>query len=383
MSHMMQTNVELMATTERVSMFVRNKEIFFECSEIRSPSCDFAIWGALPIAMRFGGTLRVAGATSARARANAERLSLIWSTWLPKLFKPVRVQSDGYVEPEAVGGSRELMLFSGGVDSTFALKRHALEVGQKPDLLTIHGMDYNRADADGFQRLQKKTEDFRRNYSGSSLEVKSNAASVMRRFGISSAIGHGFQLFSTLFLFDDVYRHGLISSDFNKPQDFLSLPWGTNSLTNPMFAGSRMKIISLSDDVTRGDKVAALRNDAASLQSLSFCKNRSVRPDNCGICSKCVRTKAMFYATGGDVPDIFKVSGFQQSDLRFLDISKAIEVAFVMDVLDQAERSGRIQEFKELNNLLYSGIRPSKLGRLLRKGEAIARGMIASKSNDL
>ena len=28
-----------------------------------------------------------------------------------------------------------------------------------------------------------------------------------------------------------------------------------------------------------------------------------------------------------DVPDIFKVSGFQQSDLRFLDISKAIEVA--------------------------------------------------------
>ena len=47
-----------------VVLLVRGKEIYFEPSSWVNPSCDFAIWAALPIAMRFGGELHINGSTS-------------------------------------------------------------------------------------------------------------------------------------------------------------------------------------------------------------------------------------------------------------------------------------------------------------------------------
>ena len=70
-----------------IILSIRGREMFFETSEWVNPSCDFAIWAALPIAMRYGGTLQINGSTSTLARRNAEDLSVIWSTWMPKLFR--------------------------------------------------------------------------------------------------------------------------------------------------------------------------------------------------------------------------------------------------------------------------------------------------------
>lgn len=357
---------------------VRGREIFYELSEWVDPSCDFAIWAALPIAMRFGGVLQINGSTSAIAREKAEQLSVIWSTWLPKTFRPVRVTSTGFPDAETGVSDRALMLYSGGVDSTFALKRYVEEGNPKPDLLTIHGMDYRREDHERFEKLKNRTARFRETFAGESIEVRSNAASVMRRFGVSSSIGHGFQLFSTLFLFDATHGAGLISADFTASQDYLTIPWGTNSLTNPMFVGKRMQIKTLSNDVTRGEKLRKLHSDKLALETLSFCKNYSVRPDNCGTCSKCVRTKAMFHAAGVDIPDIFLIGGFEANELRFLDLSKPIEVAFCSDVLDLARQSGRLEDFKIISDQVYAKKKQTKLTRIKAKVQAYVRGVRAN-----
>ena len=363
---------------EKITLSVRGREIFYETSEWVNPSCDFALWVALPIAMRFGGVLQINGATSSIAREKAEQLSVIWSTWMPKTFRPVRVTSTGFPDTETGASDRALMLYSGGVDSTFALKRYVEEGNPKPDLLTIHGMDYRREDHERFEKLKERTARFRETYAGESIEVRSNAASIMRRFGVSSSIGHGFQLFSTLFLFDSTHGAGLISADFTTSQDYLTIPWGTNSLTNPMFQGNRMYIETLSNDVTRGEKLCQLHSDKLALNTLSFCKNYSVRPDNCGTCSKCVRTKAMFHAAGLDIPDIFLIDGFNANDLRFLDLSKPIEVAFCADVLDLARQSGRTVDFKIISDQIYSKKKQTKLARFKAKAEAYLRGKKAN-----
>ena len=362
-----------------IILSIRGREMFFETSEWVNPSCDFAIWAALPIAMRYGGTLQINGSTSTLARRNAEDLSVIWSTWMPKLFRPVVVRSEGYIETAEVNCEAEnaLMLYSGGVDSTYALRRFVDEGNAPPDLLTIHGMDYRRTDHERFQKLQERTALFRQKHAGKSIEVRSNAASVMRRFGVSSSIGHGFQLFSTLFLFDCTYKTGLIAADFNFKQDYLTIPWGTNSLTNPLFVGSRMKIQTLANDVTRGEKLKSLYSDSIALRTLSFCKNYSVRPDNCGTCSKCVRTKAMFHAAGLDIPDIFLIGGFDVADLKFLDLSKPIEVAFCTDVLKLARASGRESDFDAISAQLFSMKKKTKLASLSSKIQAYLRGIKA------
>lgn len=371
------TEVSIASTSsdvERIVLHIRGREMFFETEHMVNPSSDFAIWASLPIAMRYGGVLQVNGATSAVARQNAEDISVIWSTWMPKLFRPLRVVSPGFVEPDRKQSGKDLMLYSGGVDSTFALKRHVEAGNPAPDLLTIHGMDYRRQDHERFHKLRERTSRFRELYAGDSIEVRSNAASVMRRFGISSSIGHGFQLFATLFLFDHQYDQGLIASDFTTSQDYLTIPWGTNSLTNPMFVGERMKISTLSNDVTRGEKLRRLHSDELSLRTLSFCKNYSVRPDNCGTCSKCVRTKAMFHAAGLEIPKIFLIEGFDANDLRFLDLSKPIEVAFCVDVLNLARESGRLDDFTIISDQLFSKTKPSKFSRFRSKVEAHLRG---------
>lgn len=375
--HMVKTTANISSTSgdvEEIKVSIRGKEIFFRTSKFVNPSCDFAIWATLPIAMRQGGILQIEGPTSQAARDLAERISIIWSTWLPKKFKPIRVTSDRYPEAEPSGSAKSLMLYSGGVDSTFALKRYVEEGNAKPDILTIHGMDYQQSDKAKFEKLQNRTAAFRAKYSDESIEVKSNAASIMRRFGVASDIGHGFQLFATLFLFDATHNLGLIAADYTVSQDYLTIPWGTNSLTNELFAGLRMQISTLSNDVTRGEKLRQLHSDDLALKTLSFCKNYSVRPDNCGTCTKCVRTKAMFHAAGLSVPDIFRIKGYNAEDLRFIDLSKPSEIAFCLDILAIAREAGTLKDFQMIADHIFENRRPSKFQRLLKKGEAYFRG---------
>ena len=362
-----------------VVLLVRGKEIYFEPSSWVNPSCDFAIWAALPIAMRFGGELHINGSTSELSRRNAEKLSLIWSTWLPKKFQPVQVSSQGFPDVVPKVSDKSLMLFSGGVDSTFALKDWATNHDTKPDLITIHGMDYHRDDSERFKKLMAQTEACRGRYGNENFEVRSNAAAIMRKFGVSSAIGHGFQLFATLFLFDDSHDLGLIASDFTSQQDYLTIPWGTNSLTNQYFQGNRMGVRTLSLDKTRSQKIRALASDELALGSLSFCKNYNIRPRNCGTCSKCVRSKAMFHAAGVSVPDIFMIPEFEESDLRFLDLSKPSETAFAMDVLDMASSAGMTENFQALKERVFSpGHRAARFSSL-RKLQSKLRTIIAKK----
>lgn len=377
-SHKMVKTIAQISSTsgdaEEIKISINGKEIFFRTAKFINPSCDFAIWATLPIAMRQGGILQIQGTTSKAARDNAERISIIWSTWLPKKFKPIRVTSDGFLDAEPSMGAKSLMLYSGGVDSTFALKRYVEEGHEKPDVLTIHGMDYQQSDKAKFERLKKRTADFRAKYSDESIEVISNAASTMRRFGVASDIGHGFQLFATLFLFDATHNIGLIAADYTVPQDYLTIPWGTNSLTNALFYGTRMHIKTLSNDVTRGEKLRQLHSDDLALKTLSFCKNYSVRPDNCGTCTKCVRTKAMFHAAGLTVPDIFRIKGYHAEDLKFIDLSKPSEIAFCLDILAMAREAGTLSDFQMIADHIFENRRPSKFQRIMKKGEAYFRG---------
>ena len=85
----------------------------------------------------------------------------------------------------------------------------------------------------------------------------------------------------------------------------------------------------------------------------------------------------MFHAAGLDIPDIFLIGGFNVTDLRFLDLSKSIEVAFCLDVLKLARASGRESDFSIISKQLFSKKQKTKIGRLFRWAEGYLRGIKA------
>ncbi|MCP1168514.1 hypothetical protein [Limimaricola litoreus] len=301
---------------------------------------------SLPVAMRAGRDMHVAAPVCPVLRAGLERLSVIWSAWKPELFQPIRISSDGDAEPTM--GRGLLMAYSGGVDSTHALSRLHREEGLSPDLMTVLGMDYRRGDTEKFDRLMKRTQPLREARAGEHLVVRSDAASVLRRVGVESFLGFGFQIFACFHLFADRYEGGALSADHADWQELLIGPYGATGATNRLFGSAGFGIRTLDPSMTRGEKVAAIADDDLALSALSFCKDYAVRPENCGVCSKCMRTKAMFFAATGAVPPIFLDSVLDTERMQALDLSRRNEQVFAMDLVRIARANGREADFAKL-----------------------------------
>lgn len=331
---------------------------------------NFALWLSLPIAMAAARDLHISGSVSPAALANARALVDIWSRWLPSLFHPIRISAAEMICPDNDSSfGHDLMLYSGGVDSTYSLLRNYINTATPVSLLTIHGMDYKTADQNRFEKLKKKIKPLTAQITGKHYFIKSDAADVMSKFGIDGGIGHGFHLFGNLFLFEDDYTCGVIAADCTPTLDFIISPWGTNHLTNPMFSSERFQIKTLDSDIDRAEKVGkllTLDGREHALAALSFCKNRQSRPENCGVCSKCIRTKAMFYTETGAIPDIFAERSFKPTDLTEIDLSRRGERALVLDLLASARRNDKAREFEWLEKQIKHKPKPRRR-KLLEK----------------
>lgn len=321
--------------------------------DFQPPSTDnFALWISLPIAMATGRNLFINGTVSPTSLRNARVLVDIWSKWSPSLFKHIEVDATQIMESRHNNQRpSDLMLYSGGLDSTYALLKHYINTLTPVSLLTVHGMDYKTTDVNRFKELTKKIHPLTSLIKGEHYYLKSNATEVMSKFGIDGGIGHGFQLFASLFIFEAEYSAGAIAADCSPLLDFIISPWGTNHLTNNLFKSESFFVKTLDNELDRAEKAGKLmilEGKENALAALSFCKNRQSRPHNCGLCSKCIRTKAMFYTETGSIPNIFSDPTFVPQMLGTIDISRRGERALVLDLLSSARRNGKLEEFQWL-----------------------------------
>jgi len=311
---------------------------------------DFAAWSLLPIAMSEGCNLHIAGTGDPVTACNAKELSRIWELWMPQRFRSVEVSFDEYA-PGASGSGR-LVLYSGGVDSTYNLLSYEKR-GERPTLLTVHGLDYRHEDDERFARLVEHTRPFVEQVSRGHILLKSDLRQAYRAHGIKAKYGHGFALAGALFLFEHEFGAGEIAPDFTLAEEYVAYPWGTNSVTNPLFASSSFRMETADNALSRTGKVQVLANSEVAVRSLSFCKDYDTRPLNCGICSKCTRTKAMFLATCSEVPPIFLVQDLKPLDQVF-DLEKRNERAFFVDLYQTARANGHLERLRGIDALAKS-----------------------------
>jgi hypothetical protein len=144
------------------------------------------------------------------------------------------------------------------------------------------------------------------------------------------------------FFVSGLFGSATFAADCTPEQDMLLHPWGLNHVTNRYLKGSRFVLHPECEDMTRTQKVELIAQHEDALRSVTFCKNRKVRPKNCGVCQKCLRTKAMFAATIGAQPGIFLDPAFGWEQLSSLDLSDRTERAFFLDVYQEARARGRL-----------------------------------------
>lgn len=277
----------------------------------RGAMTDYAAWYFLPVGMRLNTALRIDGRGTPETVTNFRTLSEIWQSWLPGHFYATHVSfaelSSRQTEVSHQNPDRDLLFFSGGLDAAYtALAR--LRDGRRQHLLTIHGMDYSLSDKAGFQALLDKTRAFAEELSNTRIVVKSDAYTLYNKLKVNLKrhhLSHIFALSGAGFFHSGTYRNLILAADERHDGQFLHFPWGSNSATDHLFDDGRTKLITADDDLTRSEKLKLIVNSKTALDSLAFCWNRKIQPENCGVCSKCLRTKMTFLAATGSVPEIF------------------------------------------------------------------------------
>lgn len=315
---------------------------------------DFAIWGFLPIAMRLGKDIYIEGSVSMETIKSATEVSSIWANWLPNTYQNISIKAkkirDFSMPMEHV---KCLTFFSGGVDSTYSSYKSYLQNGKDSDCLTVHGMDYKFDDSEKFNALFHQTEVFRKMVFERSRVIKTDAYSLYSRYGCNPKGGHVthiFALFSCGSLFEE-YSQYRIAADYRLDQQFAVHPYGSNTASNRMMQNFKGKLVTLDDDITRSEKTTYLSQSELDLSILSICVNYKFRPKNCGKCSKCMRTKAMFYARNSSIPDIFIDMSFNEGWYSSISLMTKINRAFVQDILLSVENSQNQHNFPDYEKL--------------------------------
>jgi len=309
-----------------------------EQSKDLSRRANFVAWLFLPIGMKLNEDLVIKGRGTHSTINNAREMSYVWQSWLPGHFSTVDIEFER-IERIKTSNKRDgnLMLYSGGVDSTYSISQRVKQ-GYSQDLLTIQGMDYNLDDDEKFQKLLEKTNDFVEEYGDRRITLRSDASDLYGEIGVNPSghhLSHIFNLSSALFLHSN-YKNYYIASDFPPHHQFIAHPWGSNSITNKLFSDGYRQLYTLDDDVERSDKVKSLLEDNLT-STTTFCKTYESRPDNCGICSKCVRTKSMFLAQKGKHPDVFEDSTI--SERWFEIIADPCDRSYLSEIIYKAKRN--------------------------------------------
>lgn len=297
---------------------------------------SFAVWFALPRAMRSGEPIEVDGPIDPAVIENAGRFTRAWELWRPREFRPVRITGAGEPPQPLDSDDRDdvLLLYSGGLDSTDMM----LQLGPSPrprTVLTVQGFEYRADDDQRFGGLNAKISGFL---------AEMNCRQVRLRMSEKPGGYHswGVQLAAAAFLFSGRFKRACFAADLDWVQDMIAFPWGLNHVTNRYFKGADFQLSALCEDRTRTMKAAAVLDHPSALAALSICKRPEVRPHNCGQCSKCIRTKAIFAVHRSVMPDIFIDPAFGDAEMNQIDLTDKNERAFFVDMVQTARELDRL-----------------------------------------
>ncbi|MGA9531478.1 MAG: hypothetical protein WBR18_02070, partial [Anaerolineales bacterium] len=252
-------------------------------------SSDPWLVALLPLAVTLQEEIRILGLPSDPVlRSNLDRLMSVWHSWYPELA-PIPILTETGVAMGSSNERRRAAFFSGGVDSYYTVLKDRKEHTDAIDeLILVHGFDIRIGNQPAFSRAQASVNHAATIWGLPLTVVRTN----LRETNIGKInwtyLSSGPSLAASALILGPRYRQVLIPSTGRQRLD---LPVGTHPLTDPLLSTSGLSFVHHGDGADRIAKTAFISNFRVALENLRVCWE-SPYGDNCGRCSKCLRTMA-------------------------------------------------------------------------------------------
>ena len=300
---------------------VQPEEWWFECAE--STANNLTVTGnpwlaaLLPLAAHLGGPLRIADAVDPLLLDGAFEALRLWNAW-DRASHIVPIEVETYSRETHPSGKRIGSLFSGGVDSFFALLDNDNRPGIRPpvdELITVWGLDVPLERPDQIAIVQAKLDRIANQLGKSRVEVWTNVRSTRLAMLDWGRYSHGCALFAAGHFLEDRYWRLLVPSSYSIRH---MNPWGSHIVVDPLFSSSRMRLKYASGHFARMEKVGFIKDFPIALENVRSCW-RHGQGTNCSKCEKCLRTMLAFAGHGAlDKCTAFDARQFSLEDLRNL-----------------------------------------------------------------
>lgn len=222
-------------------------------------------------------------------------------------------------------------MFSGGVDAAYALIAHKLNLlghrnREVRSAVMVQGFDIPLTEDAWFATAQRHALAILSNFKCPLLEVHTN----WRTASVNWEMTHGFGLTSVLHQLDGTFEAGLWAAD--EPYNREVIPWGNNSISNPLMSGSAFPVRTVGAGQSRSAKIGVIAGHEVVRDHIRVCWRQPANGLNCGTCEKCVRTRLALSAYGFDQIDAFP--GRLTPDLvGCIDIGNDVQYELLKEVL--------------------------------------------------
>jgi hypothetical protein len=244
----------------------------------------------LPLAATLGEPLRIGKPVDAVLETNARQLLRIWKSWYPKLSE-ISIEADGQAPASEHAPTRTGAFFSSGVDSFFTLLRDRptaapAERREIDDLITVWGFDIALDNPAAFGRLRERHASLAESIGKGFIDVTTNIRETRWKEAAWSQLSHGPALASVALALGNRFGAVYIAGSGGHRR---LRPWGSHSVTDPLFSTRDTTVINDGVAYLRTDKLEFIAQSQLALDNLRVCWE-SWSDTNCGTCSKCLRT---------------------------------------------------------------------------------------------
>ncbi len=316
-------------------------------------------------AMQYADVIKVHGPLSQDFIKNIRLFCEAWACWLPNIYACVQIEAAKILPNKPINlfnrlfkgdEKKSLSAFSGGVDASFTLLRHAKQDGllsineryNLQDVVMVHGFDVEYENQADFDLLFQKAQTI---FNHLHIECHTVKTNIKTQISQNWEHSHASQLSSVLHQFGANYRYGVIGSTW--PYTNMMNAWGSHPATDYLLSGSDFRIIHDGAGFTRSQKIANMATHDFIINNLKVCWEGRKQDQNCGFCEKCIRTKLHFLANGLKIPISFN-EGLCVEDITNLKIKHLARFKDYKAILQLATNKGKSNDilFCELEKIL-------------------------------
>lgn len=297
-------------------------------------SAEFFVGVALLEAMASNRTIVVKGDVpiSLKLKQNIEKAQKIYSCWNSELHV---VQVEAEVSESDLKFNNVGSFFSAGVDSSHTLLSKIDEITH---LVMCRSFDVGNDDESWNKRLPLQRE-FAESLGKNLIAVETNVRPWFEKKTISWHFAHGLMLCSMATALQ--MKKQFVPSSHAYDELF---PWGSHPLTDPLWSTNSSSIVHHGASHRRTDKIKEILTNQYIADNLQVCWASTT--ENCGKCSKCVRTMLAIKLFKGRVKSLPGAENIE--DLSLLKPDSENAVSFLKELIFLSADVGDEQVNKKL-----------------------------------